>query len=279
VKFNPGYNDVMFSASEHECLIYEGSSEHQFRALASVLDRKLKVNYRCLYMASPSMISDFRSCLVAQGTNVDGETAQGNLLLSSAQNHLLDGWQFDVESMLQMLARALEQAVSDGYQGLWATGDIAWEFGPKRDFSELVAYEVLLENFVRQNPNLGGICQYHADKLPREVVRDGLLVHHRVFADESSSFPNSWYSPESFPRSSKLDAELDSAIDRILLARSTDPRDIMVQLSASIRGRAEELAIIEGISLEDFIMFAVAEKVARFDPPTLDPDHKPSRPH
>lgn len=224
------------------------------------------------------MVSEFRSFLVAEGIDVEGETVRGNLQLSSAQNHLLGGWQFDVEAMIQMLAKTLAQAMSDGYQGLWATGDMAWEFGPNKDFSSLVAYEVRLEHFLRQNANIGGICQYHADMLPREVLRKGLLVHRQVLADESS-FLNSWYRPELPLRSSnldsELDSELDSVIDRILHLRQLDPAEILVQLSDSIRHRAEELANIDGVSLEDFIMFAVAEKVARSSPHRSDPGVKP----
>jgi hypothetical protein len=256
----------MFSASQHECLIYEGSPAQQFGTLASILDRKLKGNYRCLYWASPSMVSDFRSFLIAQGVNVEGEIARGNLQLSTGQDHLLGGWEFDAESTVQMLARMLDQAMREGYKGLWGTGDIAWEFGPNRDFSKLTAYETLLENFLHQNANIGGLCQYRTDMIPRDVVRTGLLVHPRVLVDESSSLLNRWYSPESFPRDSELNSELDHAIDRIFLARSPNTAEIMLQMSYPILRRAEELAKIDGISLEDFIMFAVAEKIAHFDP-------------
>jgi hypothetical protein len=278
LKFNLDYNDPMLSTSQHECLIYEGSPPQQFRALAPILDRKLKANYRCLYMASPSMVSEFKSFLGAQGIDADDETGRGNLLLSSTQTHLLGGWQFDVETMIQLISKTLAQALSDGYQGLWATGDMVWEFGPHQDFSKLVPYEVRLENFLRQNANIGGVCQYRADMLPREVVRKGLLVHPRVLVDESSSLLNSWYTPESFQRSSELDSELDSAIDRILhLPLQTE--EIMVQLSDSIRSRAEDLANIDGVSLEDFIMFAVAEKIERSDPHRSDPAGKPLPPN
>jgi hypothetical protein len=40
--------------------------------------------------------------------------------------------------MLGILSAAVDQALNDGYQGRWATGDMSWEFGPERDFSKLV---------------------------------------------------------------------------------------------------------------------------------------------
>ena len=63
------------------------------------------------------------------------------------------------------------QALKDGYQGLWATGDMTWEFGPARDLSKLLEYEWRLEEFIREHPQMGGICQYHTDTLPREILR------------------------------------------------------------------------------------------------------------
>lgn len=45
------------------------------------------------------------------------------------------------------------------------------------------------------------------------------------------------------------------------------PSEIELQLSESLRRKAEEMAAKEGISLEDFILYAVAEKVMRSEPP------------
>lgn len=264
----------MNSASHHQCLIYEGSPAQQFPALASILDRKMKENYRCLYWASPSMASDFRSFLIAQGIDVERETARGTLLFTSGQDHLLDGRQFDAKSTVQMLATMLEQSLRDGYEGFWGTGDIAWEFGPNRDFSKLVEYENQLDNYFSQNANIGGVCQYCADTLPRDVVRKGLLTHPRLIVDESSSLASFWYSPVTSLQNPELESELDSVIDHILLARSSNATEIMMQLSDSMRRRAQALAELDGISLEDFIMIALAEKIAQFELQASDPTEK-----
>lgn len=45
------------------------------------------------------------------------------------------------------------------------------------------------------------------------------------------------------------------------------PPEFAVKLSDSIRRQAEQMAIREGISLEDFVLYAVAEKIARSEPP------------
>lgn len=49
--------------------------------------------------------------------------------------------------------------------------------------------------------------------------------------------------------------------------QESHPLEIAVELSESLRQKAEEMAVSEGISLEDFILYAVAEKIARSEPP------------
>ena len=45
--------------------------------------------------------------------------------------------------------------------------------------------------------------------------------------------------------------------------QESDPLEIALQLSEALRHKAEKMAISEGISLEDFILYAVAEKIMR----------------
>jgi MEDS: MEthanogen/methylotroph, DcmR Sensory domain len=92
-----------------------------------------------------------------------------------------------------MLNHAMARALSDGYQGLWATGDMSWEFGSEKDFSKLLEYEWQLEAFLRQHPTLSVICQYHVDTLPSEVVRQALLAHRALFINDTLSRLNPDY--------------------------------------------------------------------------------------
>jgi hypothetical protein len=89
-------------------------------------------------------VAGLRSYLYADGVDVPEEISKGSLMLSSDRAYMQD-WTFDVEGMLEMLTDSMEQAVVDGYQGLRATGDMSWEFGPAKDFSKLLEYEWRLE--------------------------------------------------------------------------------------------------------------------------------------
>jgi len=158
-------------------------------ALAAQIKQKLGEKLRCLYLNSPTMVAGMRSYLFASGVDVTSEVTRGSLVLSSNQSHLKGG-KFDADSMLQLLEQNLDQAVRDGYAGLWATGDMSWELGADKDLKKLLEYEWKLEKFFETHPALSGICQYHADILPREIVYHGLLVHPGLFVNQTLSRVN-----------------------------------------------------------------------------------------
>src|SRR5215469_1437089 len=133
----------------HQCLIYEGSPAKHVRGLASVIAAKLKENNRCLYLNHPAMVADMRSYLDAAGVDVAEAVRTGALILSSQQDHLTDG-RFDVDKMLDMLEAAIRKAQKDGYNGLFATGDMTWEFGDDKRMGNLIAYECGLEDLFRE---------------------------------------------------------------------------------------------------------------------------------
>jgi DNA gyrase inhibitor GyrI len=95
--------------------------------------------------------------------------------------------------MLSKLEDSLNQALDDGYQGLWATGDMTWEFSPEKDFSKLLEYEWQLEELFHKRPELCGICQYHRDTLPPEAMRSSLLAHQSIVINDTLSQINPYY--------------------------------------------------------------------------------------
>jgi len=165
---------IMELMSRHQCLIYQGAPSQQLPALASLLQQKLGENYRCLYLNSPPMVAGMRSYLASTGSDVAQEVAKTNLVLSSETGVSSDG-SFDADLMMHKLEDALDQALKDGYKGLFATGDMTWEFGGSKDkdsFNKLLEYEWRLEKLFRKRPELSGVCQYHSDTLPAQEIED-----------------------------------------------------------------------------------------------------------
>lgn len=179
----------MESFSRHQCLLYAGPPSRHLPALAEVTRQKLAQRYRCLYLNSSPMVAGMRSYLAAAGVDVERERNLGSLVLSSDQSHLVVN-RFDSDRMLDTLEQTLEEALRDGYEGLFASGDMTWEFGRDKDFSKLLRYELRLEDLFRKHPELSGICQYHAETMPREFLRQGLMAHRGIFVNETLSLVN-----------------------------------------------------------------------------------------
>ncbi|MBS1663371.1 MAG: MEDS domain-containing protein [Bacteroidetes bacterium] len=205
----------MEAAPRHQCVIYDGSPAKILPAIAAHIKQKLSENIRCLYLNSPTMVAGIRSYLFAAGVDVADEIAKTSLILSSDPNHLKDG-HFDVDSLLVMLEDTLNQALSDGYSGLWATGDMTWELGPDKNWEKLLEYEWKLEKFFHKYPGISGICQYHADTLPHEAICQGLLSHPALFINETLARVNPQYIPTDGPMKSVTPtADLDRTIQNL----------------------------------------------------------------
>ena len=200
----------------HQCLIYTGSPAAHLSGLSAVIRQKLTEHYRCLYLNTSSMVTAIQPYLLAGGIDITQEVVKGSLVLSSNSAHLADG-HFDIDRMVGMLEDALNQALHDGYRGLWCTGDMSLEFGPERDFSKLLHYEWRLEEFLHAHPELSGICQYHADTLPHEVLRQGLLAHPSLYINETLSRLNPHYAERgSFTPASFDYTGLNTALDKTI---------------------------------------------------------------
>jgi hypothetical protein len=205
----------METSPRHQCLVYAGPPSRHLLAIAAVMSEKLRQGHRCMYLNSRPMVAGLRSYLAAAGVDVIAEISRGSLFLSSEQDCVVDGC-FEIERMIASLEAAVDGAVRDGFVGLWASGDLTWEFGSDRDFSKLLEYEWKLEGLFGRKAALSGICQYHTDTLPREATRLGLVSHPAIFINETLSLINPHYVREQSLFSHVAPyPDLDSAVIRL----------------------------------------------------------------
>ena len=184
----------MDAIPRHQCLVYPGSPNLHLRPVSLVMREKLRAGQRCIYLNSEPMVAGMRSYLAAAGVDVEEEVQQSRLVLSSERPHLVNS-RFAIDVMLQSLESELERALREGFSGLWATGDMTWEMGPDQDVKKLVEYERRLDEFLRTHPEMGGVCQYHADTLPRAIVDQAARLHPAVFINETLSMLNPQFRP------------------------------------------------------------------------------------
>jgi hypothetical protein len=209
----------MDALARHQCLIYEGSPAKHLPGLATLMYGKLTDHYRCIYLNSPTMIAGARSYLYAAGVDVAHEVRTGALVLTSDQSQLVNG-RFDTAKMLGMLVDAVDEALKDGYKGLFASGDMTWELGSEKNADVLLDYERGLEQLFRLHPALCGICQYHRDTLAAETIRTGLYTHQALYISETLSRMNPYYGSEEFMAHPGL--ELSARLDAMIRQLSSD---------------------------------------------------------
>lgn len=183
----------MSDSFRHQCLIYEGAPSAHLADIARTLIVSLKSNRRCLYLNSPPMVAGMRSYLSAAGLDLQEQTDRGALFLSSSQEHLAAG-RFDTDKMLGLLDNALKQALADGYAGLWAAGDMTWEFGSESNLDKLLDYERRLESYMQGEPALSGVCLYHRDTLPQHAIQSALITHPALYVNATLSQLNPQFS-------------------------------------------------------------------------------------
>ena len=182
----------MEAIPRHQFLVYDGSPAGYLPRLAAAITWNLQDGARCVYFNSPPMVAGIRSYLAAAGLDVAAEIEKGSLLLSSGEDHLVNG-RFEIFRMLYTLIGAIERSRADGYQRIWITGDMTFEFGNEKNLAKLLDYEYALERVFAEYPCLSGVCQYHRDTLPDHAVGHALYTHKAVFVNETLSTVNPYY--------------------------------------------------------------------------------------
>ena len=212
----------MPSNTRHQCIIYTGNPSHKLPAISIIIQERMQAGYQCLYINSPSMVKEMKFSLESLGIDIEKEMTSNRLVFSS--EGCCEEEDFDIDSMLNGLESALDQALKNGFKGLWASGDMTWELGAEKNYEKLVEYEWKLEQLFQRRKELHGICQYHCDTLPQEVIRQGLLMHHTLFINDTLSKINPLYNPELSTAFSVANPILDKMISDICGANIEENR-------------------------------------------------------
>jgi signal transduction histidine kinase len=248
--------------SRHKCLIYEGHPSEQLPVVVPFIMEGLHDNWRCFYLGSPEMVDMVGSALTGRGIDVGRETRRGSLVLSSARDHLGSGTFFP-QAMAENLSTLSDRAVLDGFQGLCATGDMKWELGDDQNFDQLLEYEALLDQILRDKP-IRGICQYHRNTLPGQAVRDALVTHRSAYIGDVLNRDNLYYIPPELildsrggSGGSKQGEWMCQQITRVIKAEEERDKalqqlaDMNRQLEARVADRTMEL-LVANQNLEAF---------------------------
>jgi len=116
---------MVYQQGDHVCTLYS-TPEEQLQAALEYIRGGLARGERCLYVVCEHESDEFREALRRGGIDVDAEEKRGALLLLTKHDGHLKGGTFDPDRMISMLTTAVNDALSAGFAGLCAAGDMSW---------------------------------------------------------------------------------------------------------------------------------------------------------
>ena len=178
---------------DHVCSLYD-TDEQLSTTVAAFLADGLARNERCWYVPSGYEAGAVRKALRQRGIDVDRETKRAALqLLDSHDTYTAHGG-FDPEETMRVFSEAIEQALTDGFNGFRAAAEMSWALDVARGDETVVAYEALLRMLFSNSPATG-LCLYDKRRMPQQVL-NGALLTHPVVESAGRFMANGAYDPD-----------------------------------------------------------------------------------
>ena len=205
---------VVYQQGDHVCTLFS-SPEEQLAAAIDYIRQGLERNERCLYVCGEQTCGEFRQALAAAGIDAAHEESRGALILLTKETGHLAGGSFKASRMISMLRKAVEDALSDGFEGLCAAGDMTWLLDDAPGSEELAEYEAQLNHFYATHRALG-LCQYNRRSLPAEMLDHGIATHPTIRVAGSMLLANPFYElPEIAMSRTANTAGLESRMEQL----------------------------------------------------------------
>ncbi len=205
---------VVYQQGDHVCTLFS-SMEEQLSAAVDYIRQGLERGERCLYVCGEQTPNEFRAALRAAGIDVDREQQRGALVLLTKETGHLKGGSFNASRMISMLTSAVEDALSSGFSGLCAAGDMTWLLDEAPGSEEIAEYEALLNHFYKSNRALG-LCQYNRRRLPAAILDHGIATHPTVRIEGPILLTNPFYELPEMARSRTANADgVEARIEQI----------------------------------------------------------------
>jgi PAS domain S-box-containing protein len=163
---------------DHLCSIYESPEEHFAVAMPFIrigLDRGEK----CIYIADDGTEEVVRDAMLAEGIDVERAIETDRLVLKKKEAAYLKHGSFDPECMFTFWKDATDEAMSQGFPALRATGETEWVLGGAPGLERWIEYESRLADVLAQH-NCFALCQYNRHLFPAELILEVIRTHPTV---------------------------------------------------------------------------------------------------
>ena len=182
---------LVYQQGDHVCTLFS-SREEQVNAAIDYIRGGLARGERCLYVCGEQTPDEFRAGLRNADIDTHAEEKRGALILITKREGHLKGGSFKASRMIDMLTRAVADALKAGFAGLCAAGDMTWLLDEAPGSHEIVEYEALLNHFYSNNRALG-LCQYNRNRLPAKILDTCLATHRHIRIQGAMILENPFY--------------------------------------------------------------------------------------
>ena len=225
---------------DHLCLIHDSAVE-KLAALVPFLRTGIARGERSLFLGSSSNCHAIERALESEGIPVGREVERGALVLLADRESWLDRGRFDPNSFKDLLRRAEQQALDDGFSGLRATWDVAWLLENVPGAERWIAFEAGLNAFL-SGSRTSALCRYPRGRSPAALLEDVLRTHPLALLGHQVC-PNAFYEPpEMVAGHSTPDERVDWMIAQVRRARVNEEKLEDLSLRLAQKGAALERA-------------------------------------
>jgi hypothetical protein len=181
---------ALLSPGDHVCAIYASETELAETAGEFLADG-LRKSERCWYLPAADEASAVLAAIDKRRVDTTGAIARGALrILSSDAAYAVRG-DFDPEETLSVFSGAIEEALSDGFNGFRAAANMSWALALANGLETVVTYEALLRSLF-MSARATGLCLYDRHRMPIAVI-DGALATHPIVRCHGSYHENAFY--------------------------------------------------------------------------------------
>lgn len=145
--------------TKHICSFYASQVE-QFASAVPFIKAGLTQGKKCIYVLSDRSKQTVVEALQQSGIPVDKYLESNQLEFYTVDDIYLSDGSFSPDQVVQTLKELEEEALENGYDGVFVTGELAWFFKRNIPISRLLDYETRL-NYYLSKSNTVALCQYN----------------------------------------------------------------------------------------------------------------------
>lgn len=161
----------------HVCAFFN-SREEQNKVVIPFLKEGLDRGEKVLRIMDPRLRDEYVSAYTAAGIDVEEAEQSGQLELRHWHETYLKGGYFDSDGMVRLLEEGLNEN-REKYGLTRAVGNMEWALEPVPGVTDIVEYEIKLNEVVAKYPD-PLVCCYDLNRHSASVVMDILRTHPMV---------------------------------------------------------------------------------------------------